>query len=159
MKEVSLSRLPVIPSVVPGKTLQLLACHCHGDGLSRSWLAQAASSLLTVVHSPMQPSNLPPRVLRSAGRSGGQTSQGSRCSHVCLLVFVCVFLCLFVRGMLFCLVWLDVCFVNFFVCVCLFVSLFVLFLCVTLTRDEKRVREVTTTTARTQKLNNETTLT
>ena len=41
-------------------------------GLSRTWLGQAAPSLLTVVHSPMQPSNLPSRVLRPAGRSGGQ---------------------------------------------------------------------------------------
>ena len=61
----------MIPCVVPWKTLQPLACHCRGDGVSRTWLAQAVPALLTVVRSPMQPSTLPSRVLRPAGRSGG----------------------------------------------------------------------------------------
>ena len=32
--QISLSRLPVIPCVVPWKTLQPLVCHCRGDGVS-----------------------------------------------------------------------------------------------------------------------------
>ena len=42
--EVSLSRLPVISSVVPWKILQLLPCHCHEDG-ALPYTARASRSL------------------------------------------------------------------------------------------------------------------
>ena len=43
-KKVSLSRLPVFPSVVPWKILQLLSCHCDEDG-ALPCMARASRSL------------------------------------------------------------------------------------------------------------------